>query len=86
MSNVSAIFEYPNCVVSYFPEYNSVLGIFAAETVQAKVCFENEGNMSFWAFHIGIPLTLRALPLSTADFSVSQVVSSRAWAESENLY
>ena len=54
MSNVTFFHEYPNCAVSYIPDYNSVLGLFAAETVQAKACangnFTSLRDSSYYAF------------------------------------
>ena len=47
MSNSIAAYEYPNCVVSYVPDYNSVLGLFAAETVQAKACVNVNDNFTY---------------------------------------
>ena len=54
MSNVTILHEYPNCAVSYIPDYNSVFGMFAAETVQAKLCanenFASLRDSSHYAF------------------------------------
>ena len=54
MTNNTAVYEYPNCVVSYFPDYPSILGIFAAETVQSSACFNTQlrtvREYSYYAF------------------------------------